>query len=150
MAMEYQGTGRVRLAAFYSASLSGHWQFSESQGYLKTLGALDTTNPQEPVVIIPNYIGGQSNCVGASRYHDPAIEVVGTPTVVVGPAVVVIGTPSVVVGPAVEVVGNPTVVVGPAVEVVGTPSVVVGPAVGVVGTPTVVVGPAVEVVGTPT
>jgi len=70
MAMEYQGTGRVRLAAFYSASLSGHWQFSESQGYLKTLGALDTTNPQEPVVIIPNYIGGQSNCVGASRYHD--------------------------------------------------------------------------------
>jgi len=70
MAIEYQGTGRVRLAAFYHDSLSGNWQFSESQDYLKTLGALDTTNPQEPLVIIPNYVVGQSNCVGASRYHD--------------------------------------------------------------------------------
>merc|ERR1712176_438625 len=57
-------TGRVPLASFYQASLDyGSLQFSESKKYLKQLGALDETNPNEPRVIVPNYISSPGNCL---------------------------------------------------------------------------------------
>merc|ERR1719414_2835879 len=39
---ESPGSGRVRLADFYSSALhGGNWQFSETVGYLRQLGAID-------------------------------------------------------------------------------------------------------------
>merc|ERR1712150_124480 len=67
--MEDHGTGRVRLADFYGKALGGTWQFMESVPYLRKNGALDESKPNNPRVIIPNYVNGLSNCLGASQYH---------------------------------------------------------------------------------
>lgn len=66
---ERPGTGRVPLKDFYGAALSGNWQFSESVEYLQELGALDTTDPQNLAVLIPNYVNSQSNCVASSSIY---------------------------------------------------------------------------------
>mmetsp|Transcript_115002 Transcript_115002/g.187390 ORF Transcript_115002/g.187390 Transcript_115002/m.187390 type:complete len:577 (-) Transcript_115002:90-1820(-) len=64
------GAGRVRLADFYKANLNnGKWQFCENVEYLRKLGALDESNPDNLRVIIPNYINGPSNCVASSSYY---------------------------------------------------------------------------------
>jgi len=64
------GAGRVRLADFYDASLNrGKWQFIESVEYLRELGALDESNPDNLRVIIANYVNGPSNCVASSSYY---------------------------------------------------------------------------------
>jgi len=64
------GSGRVRLSDFYGSALRDqNWQFSESVDYLRQLGALDESSPNEPSVIIPNYIGAPSNCVASSGYY---------------------------------------------------------------------------------
>jgi len=63
---DVRGTGRVPLSQFYSRGLADAWQFQESAGYLRKLGALDETNPQSPQVMIPNYISSPTNCVAAS------------------------------------------------------------------------------------
>jgi hypothetical protein len=63
-------TGRVRLADFYSGAVKdGHWQFTESVAYLRELGALDESDPEDPRVIISNYINSPSNCVASSSYY---------------------------------------------------------------------------------
>lgn len=68
--IEDQGTGRVRLADFYGSALhDGKWQFSESVSYLRELGALDESDPNNLRVIIPNYIGCPSNCLASSKYY---------------------------------------------------------------------------------
>merc|ERR1719297_87213 len=67
--MEDRGTGRVRLASFYGKSLhEGTWQFSESESYLRQLGALDESNPSNTRIIIPNYIYGASNCLPTTEH----------------------------------------------------------------------------------
>merc|ERR1719297_494999 len=67
--MEDRGTGRVRLASFYGKSLhEGTWQFSESESYLRQLGALDESNPSNTRVIIPNYMYGASNCLPTTEH----------------------------------------------------------------------------------
>lgn len=38
---EHQSSGRVLLHKFYSTTLGGQWEFAESAGYLRQLGALD-------------------------------------------------------------------------------------------------------------
>merc|ERR1719253_1290669 len=54
---DVSGSGRVRLADFYSAALKGqNWQFSESVEYLRHLGALDESRPDVPRIIIANYV----------------------------------------------------------------------------------------------
>mmetsp|Transcript_129681 Transcript_129681/g.223997 ORF Transcript_129681/g.223997 Transcript_129681/m.223997 type:complete len:577 (+) Transcript_129681:90-1820(+) len=64
------GAGRVRLADFYKANLNnGKWQFCENVEYLRKLGALDESNPDNLKVIIPNYVNGPSNCVASSSYY---------------------------------------------------------------------------------
>lgn len=68
--VEDRGTGRVRLEDFYGMALhEGKWNFGESIPYLRQLGALDESNPNNLRVIIPNYINGQSNCVASSQYY---------------------------------------------------------------------------------
>jgi len=70
LGLEHRGSGRVRLSDFYRAALhEGKWQFGESSGYLRQLGALDESDPSDLQVIIPNYINSKSNCVDASRYY---------------------------------------------------------------------------------
>jgi len=64
------GAGRVRLADFYNAALNkGKWQFTESVHYLRQLGALDESNPDNLRLIIANYINGPSNCAASSNYY---------------------------------------------------------------------------------
>lgn len=70
MPMEDRGTGRVRISDFYQAGLGGKWQFSESVGYLRELGALDEASPGNLRVIMVNYITGASNCFGTTKYHE--------------------------------------------------------------------------------
>jgi len=66
--MELQGTGRVALADFYRVGLEDVWRFWESPEYLRHLGALDESRPDEPSVIIPNFVAGHSNCVASSSF----------------------------------------------------------------------------------
>jgi hypothetical protein len=69
--MEDQGTGRVRLDKFYgSAFTDQNWQFLESIPYLRQLGALDESDPQQMKVIIPNYVNSPANCVASAGFYD--------------------------------------------------------------------------------
>merc|ERR1719502_2144280 len=69
--MEDPNTGRVPLSRFYGNSVSDqNWLFKESQQYLKSLGALDDSDPSSMSVIIPNYLNGASNCVAGSKFYD--------------------------------------------------------------------------------
>jgi len=61
--------GRVRLSRFWKSALDGEWQFQESKGYLKQLGALDESNLENPRVIIPNYMSSTSNCLASSSFY---------------------------------------------------------------------------------
>merc|ERR1719183_1293098 len=67
--IEDHGSGRVRLADFYKPALDGAWQFQESVGYLRQLGALDESNSDEPRVMIANYLNSQTNCIASSDYY---------------------------------------------------------------------------------
>jgi len=69
VSMEYRGTGRVRLADFYRPALEGAWSFQESASYLRSLGALDETDPAAPSVIMANYITSHSNCIASSGFY---------------------------------------------------------------------------------
>jgi len=72
MKMENRGTGRVRLSDFYgpaSKQADGSWQFQESISYLRELGALDESDPEDPRVMIPNYLTSQTNCIASSDYY---------------------------------------------------------------------------------
>merc|ERR1719440_1455210 len=70
--MEDRGSGRVRLPDFYKSAASGAdggWQFQESIGYLRQVGALDESNSQEPRVMLVNYLTSQANCIASSDYY---------------------------------------------------------------------------------
>jgi hypothetical protein len=69
MKIEDRGTGRVKLADFYKPALNGAWQFQESLGYLRQIGALDESNPTSISVIIPNYLHSQTNCLASSGFY---------------------------------------------------------------------------------
>jgi hypothetical protein len=69
MKMEFAGSGRVKLADFYKPALGGGWQFQESVGYLRQVGALDESDPNSMSVIIANYLYSQANCIASSGYY---------------------------------------------------------------------------------
>jgi hypothetical protein len=69
MKMEDRGTGRVKLADFWKPALDGAWQFQESLGYLRQIGALDESNLGSISVIIPNYLHSQTNCLASSGFY---------------------------------------------------------------------------------
>jgi len=60
-----EGSGRVRLGDFFS--ISRH--FAESPQYLRDMGALDESDPNDPKVLIPNYLGNPSNCLTPSGQY---------------------------------------------------------------------------------
>lgn len=67
--MDDKKTGRVRLADFYAANMKGEWHFSESESYLRELGALDESSSRGKQVIIPNYLQAASNCIVATPHY---------------------------------------------------------------------------------
>jgi len=69
MAHSEKDTGRVRLSNFYKAALGGQWQFAESIGYLRQLGALDESDSKDPSVVVTNYISALSNCIASSAFY---------------------------------------------------------------------------------
>merc|ERR1719454_1368059 len=63
-------SGRVGLPVFYGGENPGQdWQFMESVGYLRQLGALDDSDPRRLRVIVSNYLIGPNNCLEASPMH---------------------------------------------------------------------------------
>jgi hypothetical protein len=70
LTLEYHGTGRVRLPDFYHGNPGSGWIFDETTSYLRDIGALDESSPDDPKVIIPNYVGAASNCITSlSSYY---------------------------------------------------------------------------------
>jgi hypothetical protein len=67
--MEYRGTGRVKLSEFYKPALDGSWQFQESVAYLRQIGALDESDPNDASVLIANYLHSQTNCIASSGFY---------------------------------------------------------------------------------
>jgi len=68
--MDEDGNGLVPLERFYEKAIyNSSWQFLESVPYLRSLGALDETDPHRVSVIIPNYINSPSNCVASSKFY---------------------------------------------------------------------------------
>ncbi|CAK9022129.1 unnamed protein product [Durusdinium trenchii] len=58
--LEYHsGNGLVRLGDFYG----DQEHFTEGADYLRSSGVLDESDPEDPKVIIPNYLASPSNCV---------------------------------------------------------------------------------------
>jgi len=66
---ESQKAGRVLLGDFYSKGKSGTFLFAERVEYLRALGALDETDPKQPQVIVPNYVGSRPNCMVVSEFY---------------------------------------------------------------------------------
>merc|ERR1719277_1999325 len=69
MDIEFKGTGRVLLSDFYRVGLQEEWQFKENVEYLRSLGALDDSDPKRLSVIIPNYIHSPTNCFRSSGFY---------------------------------------------------------------------------------
>merc|ERR1719387_1760329 len=67
--IEEQSTGRVLLSDFYKPGMDGQWQFQDSVPYLRQLGALDEADPNNPRVIIANYISSPTNCIASSSFY---------------------------------------------------------------------------------
>jgi len=68
--MDHRGVGSVRLADFYKPAVEdGNWQFQESVPYLRELGALEESNPNERRVMIANYLVSPSNCIAGSGFY---------------------------------------------------------------------------------
>merc|ERR1719437_295261 len=69
MDIEFKGTGRVLLSDFYRVGLQDEWLFRESTDGLRSLGALDDTDPKRLSVIIPNYLHSPTNCLRSSGFY---------------------------------------------------------------------------------
>jgi len=69
LAIETTKAGRVRLSDFYEKGLSGVFDFNEKREYLASLGALDESNPDDPLVIVANYVSSRPNCLVASGFY---------------------------------------------------------------------------------
>jgi len=69
--LDHAGTGRVALSSFYRATLDGvvpkPFEFSETVGFLRQLGAVDETG--QPSVLIPNYVNARTNCLTTSSFY---------------------------------------------------------------------------------
>lgn len=69
MSLDIHGHGSVSLKNFYSQPPGMAHAFEESVEYLRGIGALDETLPNEPRVRIANYVIGPSNCVAHQTYY---------------------------------------------------------------------------------
>jgi len=62
---EVPGTGRVPLSRFYAIENN---PLHESADYIRSMGALDETNNNIPLIMISNYLSGPSRCMPFSGY----------------------------------------------------------------------------------
>eukprot|EP00427_Karlodinium_veneficum_P024580 CAMPEP_0169105346 /NCGR_PEP_ID=MMETSP1015-20121227/23745_1 /TAXON_ID=342587 /ORGANISM="Karlodinium micrum, Strain CCMP2283" /LENGTH=556 /DNA_ID=CAMNT_0009166695 /DNA_START=1706 /DNA_END=3376 /DNA_ORIENTATION=- len=69
VSVESKKAGRVRLTEFYKKGLAGVFDFGEKVDYLRVLGALDESDPNQPYVIVPNYVGSRPNCLVTSTFY---------------------------------------------------------------------------------
>mmetsp|Transcript_50435 Transcript_50435/g.134043 ORF Transcript_50435/g.134043 Transcript_50435/m.134043 type:complete len:577 (-) Transcript_50435:138-1868(-) len=68
--LEAKQPGLVPLSTFYNQSLiGGHWAFTESADFLRTIGALDESNTKRANVILANYVAARPNCHVPSRLY---------------------------------------------------------------------------------
>eukprot|EP00933_Yihiella_yeosuensis_P034721 TRINITY_DN281_c0_g2_i3.p1 TRINITY_DN281_c0_g2~~TRINITY_DN281_c0_g2_i3.p1 ORF type:complete len:652 (-),score=101.33 TRINITY_DN281_c0_g2_i3:809-2764(-) len=64
------GSGRVRLGDFYTtAGFSNVMAFSESPDWLRQKGCLDESDPEDPMVIIANYLHSPATCFNPTDYY---------------------------------------------------------------------------------
>jgi hypothetical protein len=71
---DYHHTGRVKLSDFWGVKVKkqneDQWQFQESTGYLRSLGALDESDETLGAqIIIPNYVYAMSNCIMSTPHY---------------------------------------------------------------------------------
>jgi hypothetical protein len=70
LGIESQKPGRVRLSEFYKKQLASDvFSFNEKQEYLRSLGALDESDPHVPYLIVPNYVASRPNCLVSSNFY---------------------------------------------------------------------------------
>jgi len=70
LAYERGETGRVRLLDFYRAGLDSRFFFTETEDYLRALGALDESDARlGPKVIVSNYVLAKSNCLAHAHLY---------------------------------------------------------------------------------
>jgi hypothetical protein len=69
LSIESRKAGRVRLTEFYKKGLSGVFEFDEKKEYLRILGALDESDPNQTYVIVPNYVSSRVNCMVTSSFY---------------------------------------------------------------------------------
>lgn len=68
--LEAQCPGHINLRQFYSSHLhQNKWQFTESVQYLRSLGALEESETNQPRLISTNYVLGANNCVSTSQFY---------------------------------------------------------------------------------
>jgi len=63
------GSGRVRLGDFFQER-NTNFEFGESPALLRAAGVLDESNPEDPKVMIPNYLTSSMNCLSPSDYFE--------------------------------------------------------------------------------
>ena len=68
MDLDPVGMGRVPLGKFYSQPENAEYHFTETQDYLRQVGALEETK-EAAYVRIANYMTGPSNCIASSSYY---------------------------------------------------------------------------------
>merc|ERR1719162_1669591 len=66
---ESQKAGRVRLPDFYRKGLARGFEFTDKIEYLRASGLLDESDPKQPYVIIPNYMGHRGHCMEPSSFY---------------------------------------------------------------------------------
>eukprot|EP00929_Paragymnodinium_shiwhaense_P034684 TRINITY_DN1883_c0_g1_i2.p1 TRINITY_DN1883_c0_g1~~TRINITY_DN1883_c0_g1_i2.p1 ORF type:complete len:534 (+),score=131.26 TRINITY_DN1883_c0_g1_i2:178-1779(+) len=68
--MQDERPGRVLLSDFYQKAIAAKkWAFTEKRDYLRSLGALDETDPDKPRVIMANYVNSRPQCLEASSFY---------------------------------------------------------------------------------
>jgi hypothetical protein len=67
--LEIPGTGRVRFKDFHEEPAHAHFSLTEGRDYLRQIGALDELLPEEPKVLVANYVAASSNCIASSTYY---------------------------------------------------------------------------------
>uniref|UniRef100_A0A7S4W6G4 Uncharacterized protein n=1 Tax=Alexandrium monilatum TaxID=311494 RepID=A0A7S4W6G4_9DINO len=69
MDLSINGSGLVPLERFHSEPKHAVFQFTESVEYLRKTGALEEPASGQPLVRVPNYLLGPSNCIASSEHY---------------------------------------------------------------------------------
>ena len=71
--LDRDATGRVPLPDFYRATLGGvvpkPFEFDESIGFLRQLGALDESGALRPSILVTNCVNARTNCLTTTSFY---------------------------------------------------------------------------------